>query len=301
MYQAEMQGMGYNEVQQCHHQHIGRINQQVNMLGLLGAVALSETAGYATNYNRSQQNYYASQRCEQQQRYPNQQQYNPNEQPGYEQQVGNQQRQRYEQNQRYSPQQQQAMQENQQQFYPHQNVNPNQHRHHHCHCQHRGQNHQRNLGGDGQQQQQRRPQQGYQNTHYDSTYDGATYQAQDAKQNAKIVADVARQMGVDPVVAIAAMLVESGGNAQAVGDRGSSFGLFQLHRGGELGHMSPQQAFDPVTNARTALSQFKHGQVSNPGAMAAAAQRPADRAGYAAKVNARMAQAARLLQESQNA
>lgn len=292
IYQAEMYGMGYNEVQACHHQHIGRINQQVNNQGLLAPIGFSDTGAYATNYNRSQQDYYAQQREQQQQYYPNQ---NPNYPPGFDQQ------QQFERQR----QQQQQGEYPQQSYYPHQNVNPNHHRHPHCHCHH-GHHYGRNMGGgqqqhgDGQQQQQqqRRQQQGYQDTQYDHTYDGATYQAKDAVANAKIVAQVAKQMGVDPVVAIAAMLVESGGNSQAVGDRGTSFGLFQLHKHGELGNMSPQQAFDPVTNARTALSYFQHGHVSNPGMMVANAQRPADRAGYAAKLNARLAQAQQLLRQS---
>jgi hypothetical protein len=137
-------------------------------------------------------------------------------------------------------------------------------------------------------------------TSYDKSYDGAKYAAGDAKANAKVVADVAKKMGVDPATAIAAMLVESGGNAHAIGDHGTSFGLFQLHRGGELGKMSPNQAYDPETNAKVALSYFKKGEQQNPGAMAAAAQRPADRAGYARKVNARMAQARQLLHEVEN-
>jgi len=148
--------------------------------------------------------------------------------------------------------------------------------------------------GDGQQGK-------YQDSKYDKkTYDSATYAAGDAKANAKIVAQVARSMGVDPATAIAAMLVESGGNSKAIGDHGTSFGLFQLHKGGELGKMSPQQAFDPEANARVALSYFKKGEQQNPGTMVANAQRPADRAGYARQINARMAQARQLLQQADN-
>lgn len=46
--------------------------------------------------------------------------------------------------------------------------------------------------------------------------------------------------------------VESAWNPRAVGDNGSSFGLFQLHRGGQLGNLTPEQAYDPATNARVA-------------------------------------------------
>ncbi len=116
-------------------------------------------------------------------------------------------------------------------------------------------------------------------------------------ESARVVAQVAREMGVDPVVAVAAMLVESGGNPHAVGDNGHSFGLFQLNAHGELkqAHLNPEQAFDPVTNARVALSYFRHGHSDNPGAMAAAAQRPANRADYARKVNSNMAEAAQMV------
>jgi murein DD-endopeptidase MepM/ murein hydrolase activator NlpD len=47
--------------------------------------------------------------------------------------------------------------------------------------------------------------------------------------------------------------VESSFNSQAVGDNGTSYGLFQLHQGGQLGNLSESQAFDPTTNANTAM------------------------------------------------
>ena len=119
----------------------------------------------------------------------------------------------------------------------------------------------------------------------------------DKVSNAKIVAEVARQKGVDPVTAVACMLVESGGSNAATGDNGSSFGLFQLHRGGELGNMSEADARDPRRNAETALSVFaaNQGKYSDPGQLAAASQRPADREGYARKVDAMLPEARRLL------
>ena len=132
------------------------------------------------------------------------------------------------------------------------------------------------------------------------TYDGAIRSnPQQAMESARVVAQVARRLGVDPVVAVAAMLVESGGNPRAVGDHGHSFGLFQLNTRGELAehHLNPNQAFNPVTNAQVALSYFKRGHSDNPGAMAAAAQRPANRADYARKVNSNMGEAARMLQQ----
>ncbi|HEY4000116.1 MAG TPA: transglycosylase SLT domain-containing protein [Candidatus Xenobia bacterium] len=121
---------------------------------------------------------------------------------------------------------------------------------------------------------------------------------QTLRQNAQLVARIAQQKGVDPTTAVATMLVESGGNNRSVGDHGTSFGLFQLHQGGELGNMSPQQAFDPGTNASTALNQFAATQRRTGltgGALAAAAQRPANPQQYAAMVNSKMAEARALL------
>lgn len=122
-------------------------------------------------------------------------------------------------------------------------------------------------------------------------------------QSVHAVVDEARKLGLSPSAtraAVASMLVESRGNPHAIGDHGTSFGLFQLHRGGELteAHLSPQQAFDPHTNAHVALSYFKRldGRVHDPGQLAAAAQRPANRAEYAAKVDRYLGAADRLIQ-----
>ncbi len=123
-----------------------------------------------------------------------------------------------------------------------------------------------------------------------------------APANAKVVADVAKHQGIDPVVAVAMMLVESGGRANAVGDGGTSFGLFQLHEGGMLtsAGLTSQQAFDPRTNATVALRSLAHewakgSERRTPGEIAAASQRPADPVGYAAKVDGAMDRARALL------
>lgn len=101
------------------------------------------------------------------------------------------------------------------------------------------------------------------------------------------IAGVAQRLGVNPNLAIATAQVESGLNPQAVGDQGTSFGLFQLHRGGELGNLSVAQAFDPLINASTALNAFVPCErlFSDPGQIAACAQRPANPSAYAAKVD----------------
>jgi hypothetical protein len=121
------------------------------------------------------------------------------------------------------------------------------------------------------------------------------------RQNAAIVAQTAERHGVSPVLAVAMMLVESGGNNRSVGDGGTSFGLFQLHEGGMLtaAGLTPQQAFDPQTNANVAIKSLaataRGMRGANPGAIAAASQRPADRVGYARKVDDAMQHALRLL------
>ncbi len=123
-----------------------------------------------------------------------------------------------------------------------------------------------------------------------------------AAANARVVAQVAGEHGVDPAVAVAMMLVESAGRANAVGDGGTSFGLFQLHEGGMLtaAGLTPTQAFDPRTNATVALKSYAHEwskghERRTPGQIAAASQRPADPVGYAAKVDAAMERARALL------
>lgn len=105
---------------------------------------------------------------------------------------------------------------------------------------------------------------------------------------ATIVA-VAQQHGVDPRLALADAEQESGLNPSAVGDQGTSFGLYQLHEGGELGALTPQQAFDPATNAGVALGVMGTVASTHPGAdpgtIAALAERPANAGAYAASVD----------------
>lgn len=106
---------------------------------------------------------------------------------------------------------------------------------------------------------------------------------------AQIVEDVARQYGIPPAVALAIANQESGLNPQSVGDGGTSFGLFQLHEGGELGSHDSSWAFDPRNNAETALRVVASVRAQHPdwswGQVAAGAQRPADQAGYAVAID----------------
>ena len=100
---------------------------------------------------------------------------------------------------------------------------------------------------------------------------------------------IAAGLGVDPNLALATAIEESNLNPQAVGDGGTSFGLYQLHQGGELGNLSQQQAFNPATNATVALTEMagvaKANPNASPGQIAALSQRPANQVAYAASVN----------------
>lgn len=77
---------------------------------------------------------------------------------------------------------------------------------------------------------------------------------------AEQIADIAIKMAVSPAEAVATAMRESGLNPFAKGDfqngRATSFGPFQLHEGGELGNLTPKQAYDVGINTRTALSEF---------------------------------------------
>lgn len=106
------------------------------------------------------------------------------------------------------------------------------------------------------------------------------------------ITQAANQLGVPVQVAIAIAQQESGLDPNAVGDNGHSIGLFQLYDQGEGAGMTDAQRRDPLTNAMTALKEVAAVAQQHPGwswgQIAAAAQRPADQAGYAASVNAKL-------------
>lgn len=103
------------------------------------------------------------------------------------------------------------------------------------------------------------------------------------------IADVARQLGIPLEVALAVGYHESGLNPTAIGDNGTSFGIYQLHEGGELGTMTRAQAFNVYKNAGRSLPIIAKVSSEHPswtwGQKAAAAQRPADQGAYAAAVD----------------
>lgn len=105
----------------------------------------------------------------------------------------------------------------------------------------------------------------------------------------QIITNVANQLGIPPNVALAIANQESGLNPNSVGDNGSSFGLYQLHQGGELGSHTQAWADDPYNNAMTALQVVANVRKQNPsmswGQVAAAAQRPANQGAYAQSID----------------
>lgn len=106
----------------------------------------------------------------------------------------------------------------------------------------------------------------------------------------KIITKVANQKGVSPALAVADAQWESRLNPYSVTDNGTSFGLYSLHEGGELGNLTPQQAFNPTTNAQVALTQFANVErtypTMSPGWVAATAERPNDPSAYAQQIQA---------------
>lgn len=72
--------------------------------------------------------------------------------------------------------------------------------------------------------------------------------------NAGLIVADASAWGINPIIPLSIAEEESGFVASKVGDLGTSFGLFQLHRGGLLGKLTKAQALNPQTNIETALA-----------------------------------------------
>lgn len=88
---------------------------------------------------------------------------------------------------------------------------------------------------------------------------------------ARAIISAYRSAGLNPVGGLAVALNESNLNPSAVGDAGSSYGLFQLHRGGALpAGWSAQMAENPMQNAAFAARAIGAG---GRGLSAAALQR----------------------------
>ncbi len=113
----------------------------------------------------------------------------------------------------------------------------------------------------------------------------------------KFIIQAAKKHGADPVALLATSLQESGGRFDAVGDNGSSFGPFQFHVGGALPaqfNSNPRAYTDTYDSFDNRARLFAASKVHG-GEGAASIQRPADRVGYAAAVNAKLAQARQIL------
>lgn len=107
---------------------------------------------------------------------------------------------------------------------------------------------------------------------------------------ASLIRQIGKQQGLTPqqiAVLIAGAKVESGLDPNAVGDGGTSYGLYQMHVGGAGGktHAEAKRYLDPVAAIRNRARFVKQQNITD-GAGFAALQRPADPKGYAAKVNA---------------
>lgn len=105
-----------------------------------------------------------------------------------------------------------------------------------------------------------------------------------------VIVSVAKHYKIPPELALAIAQHESGFNTHAVGDNGTSFGLYQLHQGGELpAGKDAVWAADPKNNAMVALKVVAQVYHRNPnldwGTIAALAQRPANPQAYAQNVN----------------
>lgn len=110
-----------------------------------------------------------------------------------------------------------------------------------------------------------------------------------ARNIVALIRRIAREQGLtsaQTAALIATARVESTLNPRAVGDGGTSYGLFQHHVGGAGGssHESARRYLDPVTSITERARWFRDRNITD-GRGAAALQRPADPSGYAVKVN----------------
>lgn len=110
-----------------------------------------------------------------------------------------------------------------------------------------------------------------------------------ARNILNLLIQVAHEEGLTPAqqrAFIATARQESGLNPRAVGDGGTSYGLFQHHVGGAGGstHEQARRYLNPMTSARERAKWFRSMNIRG-GAGAAALQRPADPTGYARSVD----------------
>ncbi|WP_369901433.1 transglycosylase SLT domain-containing protein [Bacillus manliponensis] len=86
-------------------------------------------------------------------------------------------------------------------------------------------------------------------------------QSEEVKEIKQIITEEAKKHNVPEWIPLTIAEHESRFNPRAIGDNGTSFGLFQLHRGGGLApeHLTDEQLKDPRTNAEIAMPHLARG------------------------------------------
>ncbi len=104
-----------------------------------------------------------------------------------------------------------------------------------------------------------------------------------------VVTQVAQYYSIPVCLALGMAWEESRWNANDVGDNNTSFGVYQLHVGGELGNIPVSLAYNPWINALISLGRVSNIYHGNPnqdlGSIAAQAQRPYNPVAYAHAVD----------------
>lgn len=96
----------------------------------------------------------------------------------------------------------------------------------------------------------------------DKLVNGTSYvDSEEAKQMKQIIIEEAKKVNLPEWIPLAIAEHESQLNPRSVGDNGTSFGLFQLHRGGGLApeHLTDDELKDPRTNAQIAMPHLMKG------------------------------------------
>ncbi|MGI2749630.1 transglycosylase SLT domain-containing protein [Bacillus cytotoxicus] len=85
--------------------------------------------------------------------------------------------------------------------------------------------------------------------------------SEEAKRMKQIIIEEAKKVNLPEWIPLTIAEHESRLNPRSVGDNGTSFGLFQLHRGGGLApeHVTDEQLKDPRTNAQIAMPHLLKG------------------------------------------